>query len=71
MVDDFIAEAKAKKIRTLDELNRYWTIYLDEYYSKKPHNGIREYYESLSVKVPKEGISPEQEWNRDLGLHVI
>lgn len=65
VVDDFVAEAGAKKIRTLEELNRYWAIYLDEYYSKKPHNGIREYYESLSVKVPKEGISPEQEWNRD------
>ncbi|MDO4804578.1 MAG: Mu transposase C-terminal domain-containing protein [Lachnospiraceae bacterium] len=65
MADDFVAEARAKKIRTLEELNRYWAIYLEEYYSKKPHSGISEYYKSLSVKVPKEGISPEQEWNRD------
>ena len=61
----FLAEAKAKKIRTLDELNRYWKIYLDEYYCKQPHDGIREYYESLHAPIPDTGISPEQEWNRD------
>ena len=65
VVDAFIAEAKAKKIRTLEDLNRYWQIYLEEYYCKKPHAGIREYYESLQVTVPDKGISPEQEWNRD------
>ena len=65
VVDDFIEEAKAKKIKTLEELNRYWTIYLDEYYHKKPHEGIAEYYESQGATVPPEGITPEQEWNRD------
>ena len=65
VVDDFIAEAKAKKIRTLDALNEYWKIYLEEYYCKRPHDGIQEYYKSISVEIPKEGISPEQEWNRD------
>lgn len=65
VVDSYIAEAKAKKIRTLEELNRYWKIYLDEYYCKKPHDGIREYYESIKADVPATGISPEQEWNRD------
>lgn len=65
VVDDFLKEAKAKKIRTLEELNRYWKIYLEEYYCKKPHDGIREYYESHKVTIPPEGISPEQEWNRD------
>ena len=64
-MDDFIAEAKAKKIRTLDALNEYWKIYLEEYYCKRPHDGIQEYYKSISVEIPKEGISPEQEWNRD------
>ena len=64
-VDAFIAEAKAKKLRTLEELNRYWVIFLEEYYHKKPHDGIREYYESLKTPVPKEGITPVQEWNRD------
>ena len=65
VVDDFIAEAKARKIKTLEELNRYWAIYLDEYYHKKPHAGIVEYYESQGIPVPSEGITPEQEWNRD------
>jgi transposase InsO family protein len=65
VVDSYLAEAKAKKIRTLEDLNRYWTIFLDEYYHKKPHNGIREYYESLGVSIPSEGITPVQEFNRD------
>ena len=65
VVDDFIAESKAKKIRTLEELNYYWKIYLDEYYHNRAHEGIREYYHSLGVDVPKEGITPLQEFNRD------
>ena len=65
VVDSYLAEAKAKKIRTLEDLNRYWKIYLEEYYCKKPHDGIREYYESLRADVPSTGITPEQEWNRD------
>lgn len=65
VVDDFIAEAKAKKIRTLEELNYYWSIYLEEYYHNRSHEGIREYYRSLGVSVPEEGISPLQEFNRD------
>ena len=63
--DAFLAEAKAKKISTLDELNRYWGIFVEEYYHKEPHGGIREYYEGLGVPVPKEGITPVQEFNRD------
>lgn len=65
VVDDFIAETKAKKIRSLEDLNRYWTYYLEDYYQVRPHDGIREYYESLGVKVPDEGVSPKTEWNRD------
>ena len=65
VVDDYLKEAKAKKIKTLEELNRLWTIYLDEYYHKKPHSGISEYYNSIGADVPAEGITPEQEWNRD------
>ena len=42
-----------------------WAIYLDEYYHKKKHDGIAEYYESLGAAIPEEGISPLQEWNRD------
>lgn len=65
VVDAFLAEAKAKKIRTLEELNRYWSYFLEEYYQKNSHDGIREYYESKNLSVPEGGISPEMEWNRD------
>lgn len=65
VVHGFEAEAKAKKVKTLEELNRLWDIYLNEFYHKTPHAGIAEYYEALGVDVPEEGITPEQEWNRD------
>lgn len=65
VVDAFIRESKLKNIKTLEELNRLWFIYLDEYYHKKKHDGIAEYYESLGAAIPEEGISPLQEWNRD------
>lgn len=65
VVDDFIAEAKVKKIQSLEELNRYWSYFLNDYYQIHPHDGIREYYEAQGVQVPDEGISPETEWNRD------
>ncbi len=65
VVDDFIAEARAKKIRTLEELNRYWKYYLEDYYQVQPHDGIREYYKAKGATVPDGGISPETEWNRD------
>ena len=65
VVDDFLAEAKAKKIKTLEALNHWWSIYLNEYYCQTPHDGIAEYYESMGVDIPEEGITPEQEWNRD------
>ena len=65
VVDSFLAEARAKKIRTLEDLNHYWACFLEEYYQKKSHDGIREYYESRGRSVPEEGISPEMEWNRD------
>ncbi len=77
VVDSFLNEAKAKKIRTLEALNDYWNIYLEEYYHKRPHGGIKEYYQSLGVTLPPEGISPLQEWNRDsrpltfMDAHVV
>lgn len=64
-VDTFLAEAKAQKIKTLEELNQAWEAWLESYYHNKPHEGIREYYTSLGVDVPAEGITPRQEWNRD------
>ncbi len=65
IVDKFIAEVKLKKVMEITELNRLWRIFLDEYYHKKPHDGIKEYYESKGITVPDAGITPEQEWNRD------
>ena len=65
IVDQFIREAKIHKIKTLEDLNHHWRNYLEEYYHKSPHEGIKEYYKSLKVEVPSEGITPLQEWNRD------
>lgn len=64
-VNAFLAEAKAQKIRTLQELNHYWEVWLDAYYHKKPHEGLAAYYKDLGLAVPDGGITPEQEWNRD------
>lgn len=61
----FNREAKLKNIKTLEELNRLWAVFLDAYYHQKPHEGISEYYESLGAAVPESGITPLQEWNRD------
>lgn len=65
VVDKFIREAKLKDIRSLDELNRLWSIYLEDAYHQTPHDGIAEYYRCLGSDVPPEGITPQQEWNRD------
>lgn len=65
VVDAFLREAKVHKIKTLEELNRYWNIYLEEYYHNSAHDGIAEYYRSLNSPVPSEGITPLQEWGRD------
>ena len=65
VVDAFLREVKVHKIKTLEELNHHWRNYLEEYYHKEDHDGIREYYESQGVSVPLEGITPLQEWNRD------
>lgn len=65
VADAFLREARIHGIKTLEDLNHHWANYLEEYYHKRPHDGIREYYESLGTPVPEEGISPLQEWNRD------
>ena len=55
VVDSYLREAKAHQIRTLEQLNQYWEIFLEEYYHKKPHEGIREYYESLGSPRSRPG----------------
>ena len=64
-VDAFLREARARKIATLEELNRMWHLWVDEYYHNRPHGGLAEYYSSQGWEVPAGGISPLQEWNRD------
>ena len=64
-VDRFIAEIQVAHVHSVSELNEKWKIFLEQDYQKKAHSGIKEYYESMGVEVPPEGISPEMEWNRD------
>ena len=64
-VDRFIAEIQAAHVHSVSELNEKWKIFLEQDYQKKPHAGIREYYESMGVEVSPQGITPEQEWLRD------
>lgn len=65
VVDGFIAEIRVAHVHSVSELNELWKYYLDQEYQKESHDGIKEYYEAMDVSVPAEGISPEQEWNRD------
>ena len=65
LINSYIDECKAQKIRTLEEANIFWDLFVEEYYHDKAHEGIAEYYQSKGVEVPKEGITPRQEFNRD------
>jgi transposase InsO family protein len=65
LINSYIDECKAQKIRTLEEANIFWDLFVEEYYHDKAHEGIAEYYRSKGVEVPKEGVTPRQEFNRD------
>lgn len=65
LINAYIAECKAQKVKTLEEANKYWDLFVEEYYHDKVHEGIAEYYQSKGVDVPPEGITPRQEFNRD------
>ena len=64
-VDQFIAEVRVAHVHSVEELNQKWKVFLEQDYQKVPHEGIREYYASYGVTVPKSGISPLQEFQRD------
>lgn len=64
-VDDFLDEVKLKDVKSMDELNGYWQVWVEEYYHNKPHDGIRQYYVSQGWDYPQEGISPLCEWKND------
>ncbi len=65
LINSYIAECKAQKVKTLEEANRYWELFVEDYYHDKPHEGIAEYYQSIGSDVPGCGITPRQEFNRD------
>ena len=65
LINAYIAECRAQKVKTLEEANKYWELFVEEYYHDKAHEGIAEYYQSKGVEVPEEGITPRQEFNRD------
>ena len=65
LINSYLAECKAKKVRTLEDANKYWNLFVEEYYHNKPHEGIAEYYSSINESFPAEGITPLQEFNRD------
>lgn len=52
-VSAFLAEVKAAKVKTLEELNRLWLIWLDAYYHDKPHDALGEH------------VTPKMAFNRD------
>ena len=52
-VNAFIAEAKAAKVKSLEEINHLWEVWLQAYYHDKPHDALGD------------GITPLMEWNRD------
>ena len=65
LINSYIVECRAQKVKTLEEARHWWELFVEDYYHDKPHEGIREYYQSHGVDVPSEGITPRQEFNRD------
>ena len=65
LINSFEKECKAKGRMTLEEANKYWQYFVEEYYHQKPHDGIAEYYISMDWEVPEKGITPQQEFTRD------
>lgn len=65
LINSYEKECKAKGKMTLEEANRYWQYFVEEYYHQKPHEGIAEYYVSMEQEVPEGGITPQQEFTRD------
>lgn len=65
LINSYEKECKAKGRMTLEEANRYWQYFVEEYYHQKPHSGIAEYYVSMEQEVPESGITPQQEFARD------
>lgn len=65
LINTFITECRAQKVKTLEEARHWWELFVEDYYHDKPHEGIREYYQSHGIDIPSGGITPRQEFNRD------
>ena len=65
LINSYINECRAQKVKTLEEARHWWKLFVEDYYHDKAHEGIREYYKSQGIDVPAEGITPRQEFNRD------
>lgn len=62
LVNSFIAETKAAKIKTLEALNYYWNSFIDGFYHEKKHAGLAEL---LGEDARPEECKPIIQWNRD------
>ncbi|MFA7206523.1 MAG: DDE-type integrase/transposase/recombinase [Saccharofermentanales bacterium] len=62
LVNSFIAETKAAKIKTLEAMNDHWNNFIDGYYHEKKHEGLEEL---LGEDVRPEDCKPVMQWNRD------
>jgi transposase InsO family protein len=62
LVNSFIAETKAAKIKTMEAMNSHWNNFIDGYYHEKKHEGLEEL---LGEDVRPEDCKPIVQWNRD------
>ena len=65
VVDSFLAEEAIAPSVSEFELNERWSNYLEAFYLDEPHEGIAEYYETNGIPLPKEGVSPREEFQKD------
>ena len=62
LVNSFIAEIKAAKIKTLEAMNDHWNNFVEAYYHEKKHDGLQE---MLGEDARPEDCKPTVQWNRD------
>jgi hypothetical protein len=62
LVNSFIAEAKAAKVKTLEAMNHHWSNFIEAYYHEKKHDGLEEL---LGKDARPEDCRPAIQWNRD------
>ncbi len=62
LVNSFIAEVKAAKIKTLEAMNYHWNNFIEAYYHEKKHDGLQEL---LGKDVRSEDCKPIVQWSRD------